>query len=83
MVGREPGVVEGRTCPRRSGVAGLAGRRETGCRVVGVSGGLVIGLMTGEAISRNRGVIVVHVAAGAGDRRVLAGQGESGVAVVE
>lgn len=83
VVGREPGVVEGRACPRGGGVAGLAGRRETGCRVIGIGRGLVIGLMTRKAIGRNRGVVVVHVATRAGDRRVLAGQGECGVAMVE
>ncbi len=83
VVGREPGMVEGRPCPRGGGVAGLAGRRETGCRVIGIGSGLVIGLMTREAIGRNRSVVVVHVATGAGDRRVLAGQGECSVAVVE
>lgn len=83
VVGREPGVVEGCTSPRGGGVTGLAGRRETGCRVIGISSGLVIGLVTREAIGRNRSVVVVHVATGAGDRRVLAGQGECSVAVVE
>ncbi len=83
VIGWEPGVVERRTSPRCGGVAGLAGRRETGCRVIRIGSGLVVGLMTREAIGRNRSVVVVHVATGAGHRRVLAGQGECSVAVIE
>jgi len=42
MASREPGVVEGRSLPRSSGVTGLAGRGEARCRVVRVSRGLVV-----------------------------------------
>ena len=83
VVGWEPRVVEARSRPRGCGVAGLAGGRETRRRVIRVGGGLVIRLVTGEAVGRNRCVVVVHVTTGAGHSGVLAGQRERGVVMVE
>jgi len=83
VVGWEPGVVEGCSRPRGCGVAGLAGGRETCRRVIGIGGGLVIGLVTGEAVGRYRCVVVVHVTTGTGHGGVLAGQRERSVVVVK
>ena len=83
VVGWEPGVVERRARPCCRGVAGLASGWETGRRVIRIRGGLVVALVTGEAVSRNRRVVVVHVATGAGHGRVLAGQRKRGGAVIE
>lgn len=83
MVGWEPGVVEGRSGPRAGGVAGLTGGREPGRRVIRICRGLIVGLMAREAVGRNRGVVIVDVATGTGDRRMFPGQGKCGVAVVE
>lgn len=83
VIGWEPDVVEGRSRPRRRGVAGLAGGWETGSRVIRIRRGLVISLVTGEAASRNRGVVVVYVAIGAGHGRVLAGQRKRRVVVIK
>ena len=83
MIGWEPCVVERRSGPSCGGVTGLAGGRETGRGVIRIGGGLVVGLVTGEAIGRNRSVVVVHMATGAGHRGVFAGQGEWRVVVIE
>lgn len=83
VVGWEPCVVEARSRPSGCGVAGLARGREARRRVIRIGGGLVIGLVTGEAVGRNRRVVVVHVTTGARYRGVLSGQRERGVVVVE
>ena len=75
VVGWEPGVVERRSRPRRRGVAGLARGRETRSRVIRIRRGLIVALVTGEAVGRDRCVVVVYVATGAGHGGVLAGQG--------
>lgn len=71
MVGWEPGVVEGRARPCRRGVAGLAGGRESGSRVVRIRSGLIVALVTGEAVGRDRCVVIVHVATGARHSRMF------------
>lgn len=73
VVGWEPGVVKRGARPCCRGVAGLAGGREPGGRMIRIRRGLVFGLVTGETVSRNRSVVVVHVTAGAGHGGVLAG----------
>ena len=83
VIAREPGVVEGCSLPRTGGVTGLAGRREVRSCVVRIGRGLVVGLMTGVAIRRNRGVVVVHVTAGTGHGGVLASERERRIAVIE
>ncbi len=83
MIAREPGVVEGCSLPRTGGVTGLAGRREVRSCVVRIGRGLVVGLVTGVAIRRNRGVVVVHVTAGTGHGGVLASERERRIAVIE
>lgn len=83
MIAREPGVVERCSLPRTGGMAGLAGGREVRSRVVRIGRGLVVGLVTGVAIRRNRRVIVVHMAAGTGHGGVLAGKRKRRIAVIE
>lgn len=83
MVGWEPGVIEGRSLPGSGGVTGLAGSREVRRRVIWIGRGLIVGLVTGIAIRRNRGVVVVHVTTGTGYARVSASKGECGVVVIE
>lgn len=51
--------------------------------VVGVRRALVIRFMTGVAIGGNRGVVVVHMATGAGHRDMRPGQGKCRVVVIE
>jgi len=43
---REPGVVEGGSCPTRRGMARLAGDGESRCRVIRICGSLIIRLVT-------------------------------------
>ena len=83
VIGWEPGVVEGGARPCRRGVAGLAGGREPGSRVVRIRSGLVVALVTGEAVGWNRCVVIVHVATGARHSRVLSSQGEWRVVVIK
>ena len=83
MVGREPGVIEGRSLPGGGGVTRLAGGREIRRRMIWIGRGLIVGFVTGKAIRRNRGVVVVHVTAGAGDGGVLAGERERRIVVIE
>jgi len=64
-------------------VAGLTGGWEAGARMVRIGRGLVIGLVTGEAVGRDRGVVVIHVATGAGHGSVFAGQRKCSGAVIE
>ena len=68
----EPGVIEGRSCPRRRRVAGVAGRRIAGSDVVrdGAAERLravPIGLMAGIAsrVGGRQRVVVAYVAQGA------------------
>jgi hypothetical protein len=83
MVGREPSVVERCSLPRIGAVTGLAGRREIRCCVVRIGRGLIVGLVTGIAICRNRRVVIVHVTTGASDGGVLAGERERSIVVIE
>ncbi len=66
----EPGVIEGCTQPTGGCVADRTRGRETRRHVIGTVGRLVVGFVTAVTVSRNRRVVVVHVAACAGRRRV-------------
>lgn len=83
MLHREPGVIEYRPQPRSRGVARETRGGEARSHMVGVRRTLVVGLVTGIAVGGNRGVVVVHVATGAGHRGMCAGQGERRVVVVK
>lgn len=83
MVGREPSVIESGALPRIGVVTGLAGSWKIRRCVVRIRRGLIVGLVTGIAVRRNRSVVGVHVTTGAGDRCVLAGERERCVVVIE
>lgn len=80
---REPGVVERCIGPVRRVVAGGAGRRETGCSVIGVICLLIIQLVAAVAIGRERRVVIVHVAICAGHVHMRPRQREGCVVVIE
>lgn len=74
MVGGEPCVIEGRSLPGSSVVARQAsGRKVRGC-MIRIGRRLVIRLVARIAIRRDGGVVVVYMATGAGNCRVLAGE---------
>lgn len=83
VVHGEPGVVERGSRPRRRGVARLACGGESCCGMVRVGRILIVRLVTGVAIGRNRCVVVVHVAICAGHRGMCACERESRVVVIE
>ena len=83
VICREVRMVEGGSCPRRGGVARVARRREARRRVVRIRGPVVIRLMAAVAGSRQRRVVVVHVAAIACHARMRARQWESRGVVIE
>lgn len=83
MVGGEIGVIESRVQPGGGVVTGRTGGWELGRRVIRVRGVVVIRLVTGIAIRRHRGVVVVHVTTVTGNRNVRAGQRECGVVVIK
>ena len=83
VIGGEPSVIKSRIQPGGGGVAGLARGRKSCRYVVGVGCSLVVLLMTPIAGGRQSGEIVVHVATGAGQRGVGAGQRERRVVVVK
>ena len=81
---REPGlaVIERGRSPTVHAVAGRARRREGGRHVVRVLGGLVLGLVAGDAVGGRARVLAPHVALGAVHALVSTREGESGLAVV-
>jgi len=83
MIGREPGVIEGRTQPTGRRVATRAGSWESCGNVVRVVRALVVEFVAAVTIRRQRCVVIVHVTIGASDGSVRAGQREGGVVVVE
>lgn len=83
MVHREPCVIEGGAQPARSGVTSGARCWEAGRYVIRVVRALVVRLVTAVTVGRDRGVVVVHMAARACDRGVGSGQRETGVVVIE
>ena len=85
VVGREVRMVEGCARPSGRSVTGIARRWEASRLMVRIRGVVVIRLVTAHASGRQRGVVAVHVAhhASHGCRRVVTGQGEGRVVVVE
>lgn len=77
-------VIERGSGPTGRGVAGIASRRETSGRVIGIGRPRVIRLVTAVASRGQRRVVVVHVALHAGHvRRVISGQRECRGVVIE
>lgn len=68
------GVIELSALPLRSGVAGLAGRGEPCIAVVRIGGGVIGVAVTGSAVLRSAGELVVDVALLAAHSGVLAGE---------
>ena len=83
VVHREVGVIEVRRDPRRGVVAGGAGSGEARGHVVRIRGSVVVDLMARIAVGRQRGVVIVDVAACARNRHMGARQGKGGVVVIE
>jgi len=83
MIGRPPGMVEGRSSPRRGGMTRLAGCGETGSDMIRVRSGLIDRFMTGIAVCGYGRVIVVNVTICTGHRGVCSGQRERCVVVIE
>lgn len=83
VVHREIGVIEVRRDPRRRVVAGGAGSREARGHMVRIRSAVVVGLMARIAVGRQRGVVVVDVAACARNRPMGTRQGEGRVVVIE
>ena len=77
------GVIERRGTPRHCRVANGAVRRETGCRVIRVRRLIEIIDVARGASSGCTRIDIVYMALGAGDRRVSAGEGERGLAMIE
>jgi hypothetical protein len=76
-------VIKCRRLPRRGRVAHLAGRRNAGLRVIRIGRCVEIVDMARGAVGGKVRVIVVHMAGGAGDRRVRARQWERRLAVIK
>ena len=85
VVHREPGMVKRRAGPSHGGVTGGAGCCEYRGRrrVHRIGGGEIVGFMAAVAVGRQRRVVVVHMTAGAGHRRVRAGQRKCCGVVIE
>ena len=67
-------VVESGSEPARGGVTRCTGRRESHGRVIWIRGRVVICFVASVAVGWQRGVVVVHMAAGAGNRSVESGK---------
>lgn len=72
----EPSVIERGPKPARRCMACCARRREADGGVVWIRGGVVVCFVTAVAVGRQRGVVVVHVAVGAGNRGVESRKGK-------
>lgn len=83
MILREPCVIEGCTCPRRSRVTRCACRRESGCNVIGIRCTVVISLMTGIAVGRRPYIDIVDVAQITRHRHMRARQRKWRIVVIE
>jgi hypothetical protein len=79
----EPRVIESGSQPTRGRVASGAACRESRRYVIRIIRGLIFRLVTAEAVGRNCSVVVVHVTVCTCHGRVLPGQWETRVAVVE
>ncbi len=83
VVDREVRVIESRSCPSRRGMASRARSRETRRCVIRIRRAVVVRLVATHARCRQRRVVVVHVAIGAGHGRVRTGQRERRRVVIE
>jgi hypothetical protein len=83
MIGWEPGMVEGRICPRRGAVAGVARGWKSGRDMVGIRCALIIRLVARVAVRRHGRVVVVHMAARARHSGMCSRQWECSVVVIE
>ena len=83
VIDREVSVIKGRSRPRCRGVAGRTRIRETCGLVIRVSRAVVVRLVATHTCRRQRRVVVVYVATGAGHGGVRAGQRERRCVVVE
>ena len=83
VIHREVGVIEGGSGPCAGGVTGRTSGREARGLVIRVCRPVVVRLVAAYARSRKRGVVIVHVAIGAGYGRVRTSQRESGRVVIE
>ena len=82
-INREPGVIKGRSRPRRGVVAQPAGGGEGRRGVIWISSALIIRLVAGVAVRGRSRKLAVNVTTGAGHRGVRAGQREGCGVVVE
>ena len=80
---RPPGMVECRSCPRRRGMAGCAGCRESCGLMARIRRAFVFGRVTGIAIGRGSRIGIVDVAQVALHSSVRTGQGKPCRAVIE
>jgi len=76
-------VIESRSGPRRSRVAGCAGSRKSYSSMGWSVGPVVIGRVTGVAIGRHGRVVAVHVALRTGHRQVGSRQWKGRAVVIE
>ena len=83
VIRRKIRVIERGSGPCRGGVASRTGGRESGRRMIRVRGSVVVRLVTTHAGCRQRRVVIVHVATGAGHGGVRAGEREGRGVVVE
>ena len=83
VVGVEPGVIEGRAQPTAGAMARGTGCRKTCRNVIRIRRAAIVLRMAAVAVGRQRRVVVVYVATGAGRARVRAGQRETRVVVIE
>ena len=83
VIGREVGVIEGRTCPTGRRMADSTGVGEACSNMVRIVCLLILRLVTAITVGGQGGVVVIHVTVRARDRRVSACQRERGVVVVE
>jgi len=83
MIHRKPCVIESGSQPAGRAVAGDARGRETNRNVIRVGRACVVQLVAAVAVRGHGGVVVVHVATGARDRRMRTRQRERRVVVIE
>ena len=83
MRDRKPGVIEGRSRPRRCCVARLTGRRKSSRCVVGIGRLLVLCRVTAIAVSRQARIVVVHMATRADHAGVSTGKRKGRVVMIK
>ena len=83
MIGREPGVIEGRPQPT-AGCVTSGARGWKSCRdMVRIRRTAIVFRMASVAVGWQSRVVVVHVATGAGHSRVRTSKRKTGVVVIE